>query len=154
MERTKLKKCGKCKKEKDVSFFYKDKGRKGGYSYCCKECHGKYDKQKYKKNKSHYCEMSKQRQINHPERNKRYRLKHAYNFTPEQYDVMFNIQQGCCIICGANQNEFKKALNIDHNHKTGEVRGLLCTHCNRMLGGARDNIIVLKNGISYLEKYK
>lgn len=54
-----------------------------------------------------------------------------------------------CAIC---HKEFKKTPHIDHDHKTGQVRGLLCSSCNFMLGFAKDKIKTLKSGILYLRK--
>ena len=50
------------------------------------------------------------------------------------FDRFFEIQQGCCAICGKHQSEFKRVLDVDHDHKTGIVRGLLCEICNKHLG--------------------
>jgi len=79
------------------------------------------------------------------------RLKYTFGITIQQYNEMFEKQNGCCAICGKHQNEFKKALYIDHNHTTNEIRGLLCYSCNSMLGFAKDNIEILTNAIAYLE---
>lgn len=57
-----------------------------------------------------------------------------YNLTFEDYDQIFTEQNGCCAICGKHQSEFKTRLAVDHSHKTGQVRGLLCTNCNTKLG--------------------
>ena len=55
--------------------------------------------------------------------------------------------------CGKNQDEFKRKFSVDHNHSTGEVRGLLCNSCNKAIGHAFDDISILQNSISYLNKY-
>lgn len=47
----------------------------------------------------------------------------------------FKKQKGKCAICGKHQNEFKKRLNLDHNHKTLQLRGLLCYYCNKFRVG-------------------
>lgn len=80
----------------------------------------------------------------------RLRIKHSkelveakcnlYNITSADYNKMFDEQQGCCVICGRHQSELKKSLAIDHNHKTGKVRGLLCTGCNWSLGHLENNL--------------
>lgn len=62
-------------------------------------------------------------------------LKNTYDITPEQYNQMFDEQNGCCAICNRSYTLFKKRLCVDHNHKTGEIRGLLCDRCNRELIG-------------------
>jgi hypothetical protein len=64
-------------------------------------------------------------------------LRRRYGMTPEDYDVMFKEQGGLCAICGNPPGNTK--LHVDHNHKTGEVRGLLCFHCNKRTGFLDDN---------------
>ena len=63
---------------------------------------------------------------------------------------MFDEQHGCCKICGKHQTEIKRALYVEHNHKTGNVRGLVCYKCNTIIGLAHDDITVLQNAIDYL----
>ncbi|WP_408995768.1 endonuclease domain-containing protein [Streptomyces europaeiscabiei] len=60
-------------------------------------------------------------------------------------------QQGnCCAICGKQPQR----LNVDHDHKTGAVRELLCTNCNSLLGQCDDEISILQNAIAYIERHK
>ena len=59
--------------------------------------------------------------------------KKLYGISLEDYDQMYEAQEGVCGICG-NINSSGKRLCVDHNHDTGEVRGLLCTKCNYNLG--------------------
>lgn len=61
-------------------------------------------------------------------------LKFLYNLSIADYEKMFKTQGGSCGICGKHQSEFKVRLAVDHNHKTGEIRGLLCNTCNSKLG--------------------
>ena len=74
-----------------------------------------------------------------------------FGITPDQYENMMARQGGVCAICGM-ENEAKNQfyLHIDHCHKTGKVRGLLCGKCNAMLGMARDSVQNLKSAIQYL----
>lgn len=60
-------------------------------------------------------------------------LMRKYGLTIEQWQEMFSKQNGCCKICGKHQSQFKSTLCVDHNHITGEVRGLLCPSCNHLL---------------------
>lgn len=59
-------------------------------------------------------------------------------------------QQGCCAICRKPESAFKRRLNVDHNHKTGLVRGLLCYRCNKFVVGRLDYPTALKL-VKYLE---
>ena len=65
---------------------------------------------------------------------RRYKHKHGYDCSAEQYNKMFQEQEGCCAICGAHQSESKRQLAVDHNHETGKVRALLWMTCNTQLG--------------------
>lgn len=59
----------------------------------------------------------------------------TYDLTLEEYDNIYKEQKGCCAICGVAESRVSKnRLNIDHDHKTGKVRGLLCNVCNIGLG--------------------
>lgn len=111
-------------------------------------------KYNYKKTNEKAREYNKKYKKTHPEKFKlgikRNHLK-QFGITVEDYNKMFDKQNGCCAICGKHQSEFKIAFAVDHNHKTGKVRGLLCSRCNTMLGFASDNINILKAAINYLE---
>jgi hypothetical protein len=75
------------------------------------------------------------------------------NFTLKDYNNMLTQQVSGCTICGKTIKEIGKALAIDHDHKTGKVRALLCSSCNLILGNANDNPDILKKAIEYLEKH-
>ncbi len=77
------------------------------------------------------------------------RLKHQYGITLQQRDALLDAQDGLCAIC-KSPNDSKLDWHTDHCHATGKVRGVLCHHCNLMLGHARDNSDVLANAIKYL----
>ena len=77
-----------------------------------------------------------------------------FGISLEDYDIIFKEQNGCCKICGKHQSKFKKALALDHDHRTGLIRGLLCSSCNRALGMFFDNIDFLNSAINYLNKNK
>lgn len=81
--------------------------------------------------------------------------KRLYGITQKQYDELFASQNGKCAICGNEtfgilRNGKPKGLCIDHDHKTGKVRGLLCTRCNSILGYANDDSELLMRLIDYL----
>lgn len=72
-----------------------------------------------------------------------------YNITEAQYLQIFEAQGGGCAIC--KNKPTSQRLAVDHDHETGMVRGLLCTWCNhKTLGGARDNIDILRAAMDYL----
>lgn len=139
----------------------------------------KYDKKwhrdYYVKNREKMIAYAKQRHIEHPiistperiAKTKEWvknnplkvrdkRLKRHYGISLEQYEAMIKLQNGVCCIClkpemSLSKNGKIKSLAVDHNHKTGIIRGLLCHRCNIALGGFMDDIDSLKRAIYYLE---
>lgn len=79
---------------------------------------------------------------------RRYRVKHHYGLSEEELHELYAKQDGRCAICKRPEGE--KALCVDHDHDTGEVRGLLCNSCNAMLGYAGDNTEILRRAIYYV----
>lgn len=78
-----------------------------------------------------------------------------YGITDEQYQQKLQEQEGVCAICGADKpGRNHENMHVDHNHSTGEVRGLLCDLCNRGLGYFKDNNQLLRKAAAYLENYK
>jgi 5-methylcytosine-specific restriction endonuclease McrA len=81
---------------------------------------------------------------------RRNHLKRNFGITPQDYERMLADQGGVCAICKTQPK--KRLLDVDHDHETDRIRGLLCIHCNTALGRVRDSIIVLRSMIDYLEK--
>ena len=67
-------------------------------------------------------------------KNRQYNLKQKYGLTLDDYNNLFEKQEGRCAICGKHQVEIARHLDIDHDHNTGSIRGLLCPKCNAGLG--------------------
>lgn len=82
------------------------------------------------------------------ERNRLKRVQERYGLTPEQMSELEVTHEGICAICG--QEPTPVGLVVDHCHKTGKVRGLLCLPCNWMLGNAKDDPDRLNAGAAYL----
>ena len=143
-------KCSKCGIVKDVSEFSKRPSRKRGYQYACKECMRGYResrKEEVKEYNSKYYGSNKDR-LNS------YMKFWKYGITPQQFNLLFESQGGCCAICGRHQSEFKQSLCIDHCHITGTIRGLLCTDCNRGIGGLQDKPNVCLKAHKYLSAFE
>ena len=77
----------------------------------------------------------------------------SYGITPEQVEEMRLAQGGRCAICGTDKPGGRGDFHIDHNHKTGMVRALLCNRCNIRLGTI-ENTDFLQKALSYLEAHK
>ena len=79
-------------------------------------------------------------------------IKRTYNIDLNKYNSLLSEQQGVCAIC-KKECVSGRRLAIDHNHDTGEVRGLLCCKCNRGLGNLNDDLELLRQAVLYLERY-
>jgi hypothetical protein len=80
--------------------------------------------------------------------------RRRYGLTPEQYEARLAAQGGGCAICGTTEpgGRGRGTFYVDHNHATGQVRGLLCSPCNLMLGHASDNPARLLRAVAYLRR--
>ena len=92
---------------------------------------------------------SKQYNAIHKKEMKEYNRFHRYGITIQQELDMLKAQGNKCAICGAPLTNLTEAC-IDHNHKTGEVRGILCRFCNIVLGHYNDNPGILIKAAAYL----
>jgi hypothetical protein len=83
-------------------------------------------------------------------------IGHKYGITPAQYNALLLAQDGQCIICGESDPHGGRTFGfcVDHDHATGEIRGLLCNSCNSGLGMFRDNPRYLQRAIHYLQSYR
>lgn len=92
---------------------------------------------------------------NKPGNAKRARLR-RYGISLDEYNTLLAFQNGKCAICGSTKSaaRFGKTndLDVDHCHKTGKVRGLLCSTCNNGLGCFKDDPELLHKAIAYLAK--
>jgi hypothetical protein len=86
------------------------------------------------------------------ERNRRSALKRAYGITPEEWDAMFEAQGKACAACKRPEHR-GKGWHTDHCHATGKVRGILCNHCNLLLGYAADDPMILLQNVEYLKQH-
>lgn len=76
-----------------------------------------------------------------------------YKLSPDQFNSMWESQKGKCGICQvemAPRGRDPHAVSVDHNHQTGEIRGLLCQACNRGIGNLKDCPAVLEAAANYL----
>jgi hypothetical protein len=78
-------------------------------------------------------------------------IYNRYKLTRGEWKALFDKQQSCCAICGAPQAELNHPLEIDQDHATGKIRGLLCRKCNSGIALLGDDIERLRRAIEYLE---
>jgi hypothetical protein len=82
-------------------------------------------------------------------------LKKRFGITPEDYDQLLAAQNNCCAICKSPTSKSRiSRFHLDHNHVTGKLRGLLCSHCNVALGMAEENPMLLRAMAEYIEKFR
>jgi hypothetical protein len=83
-------------------------------------------------------------------------LRDSFGLSLDDYNKMLEAQKNVCAICCCSETHMRngriKALSVDHNHKTGAIRGLLCSDCNMGIGKLKDDPNVLRSAIRYLEK--
>jgi hypothetical protein len=82
-----------------------------------------------------------------------YQLAKKFKIGLSDYAAMLEGQGGCCKICGSDQpaSNGKAEFCVDHDHRSGRVRGLLCNKCNIGLGAFKDSVDTLRRAIAYLE---
>jgi len=82
-------------------------------------------------------------------------LRASFGISLEEYNEMLRSQDGKCAICNQPETQFRqgklRALAVDHNHKSGAIRGLLCSDCNTGIGKLKDDPMVLRSAAKYLE---
>ena len=86
-------------------------------------------------------------------------LDKTYNLSGKEYLNKMIEQENKCAICNQYEKRYTKTgdvkpLSVDHNHTTGEIRGLLCNDCNALLGFAHEDTEILLNALTYLQSYK
>lgn len=142
--------CSKCDRTLSVSHFYKSIENKEGLKTHCKTCQKAYVIAWQKKNKDSF--GSYQRKWKHQNKEKcdaaaKYsKVRIKYGLSKEEYDKL--MEQTHCTICNADLTERKSGL--DHCHRTGRIRGVLCKQCNTGLGMFHDNPETLKKAAEYL----
>lgn len=154
--------CSKCKTFKSYNRYNKDCTKPDGYKPSCKSCR-KIETQNYIKNnkdkiKEYYNKNNTEEfRINKRKYDSKRKmqcknnyLKRTYGINLTEYNNILNKQNNKCALCN---RKFKEKIYVDHCHKTGKVRELLCIHCNTSLGHFNDDIILLNKAIKYLEKH-
>lgn len=122
--------CRCCKKSLPLDAFYVQPACKSGRWKTCRKCISEVRKRRYRTDPKYYNRYTK------------------YDLLPEQYDAMVAAQGGRCAIC----RKIPSRMHVDHDHTTGEVRGLLCGPCNQGIGLLRDSPKLLRAAIRYLKK--
>jgi hypothetical protein len=126
-----MKRCPDCGLTKPLEDFPRNKNSKDGRHTYCKPCHNARGKETYERLYGG---------------TRHYHLKRRYGIGADEFDELVRQQGGVCAICGRENPE-----HVDHDHETGEVRGILCFNCNGGLGQFRDSIDALLSAAAYLD---
>jgi hypothetical protein len=137
---THTKACTKCGEDKELTEFSPHSTCKYGVQSICKECKAEIERKR---------KLDPESRMALRDRN----LKRRYGISLDEYDAMFDEQNGKCAICNTEEPGGKyKHFAVDHCHETGKVRGLLCGNCNTGIGLLGDNINNFSAAILYLER--
>ncbi|MEU5725308.1 endonuclease VII domain-containing protein [Micromonospora sp. NPDC047738] len=122
--------CADCGTVRPVADFPRNRSDSTGYATYCKPCHNTRTSE------------TKQRLYGG---NREYHLRRRYGVGQKEFDELLAEQGGVCAVCAAPDPE-----HVDHDHRTGWVRGILCFNCNGGLGQFRDSPVRLARAITYL----
>jgi hypothetical protein len=159
-----MKRCKHCREEKPLDDFYTDRKARDGRRPECKSCNLARRKARYEANPRPYIERVLKWQRENPERvranmdrfrasgkkkvaDRKSHLKRKYGLTLEAFDALLASQGGGCAICGKADVD-----NVDHDHVTGRVRGILCFNCNVAIGHVAEDEDRLGAAMAYLAR--
>jgi hypothetical protein len=159
-----VKTCRDCRISKPLDEFYSSKGGRDGRRPECKACNLATRQAKYRENPGPYIERTRKWQRENPDRvranmerfkaagkrtvsNRKSHLKRKYGLTLQEFDALLASQGGGCAICGRPD-----ADNVDHDHTTGRVRGILCFNCNVAIGQLEDDEDRLAAAMTYVTR--
>jgi hypothetical protein len=145
--------CSKCKLLKPASDYWTRLRRgKRGLRTACKQCdkevHNQYvDLNRDKINEQNYrCQQSPQGRETYYQRN--------FGISLDFYNQQLSKQENRCAGCDTHISQLKQRLAVDHNHITGQIRGLLCGNCNRSLGLIKESRETLQRLADYLDRWE
>jgi len=132
---------------------YNKSSRRDGLQTYCRSCHNKMQREKYNSDPSEKLKRQlrerKRKSIN-PLAKKDSELRRLYGITINEYLTMLSKQGEFCKNC-KQECKTKLSLSVDHDHKSGKIRGLLCNRCNRAIGMFEDNKELLRLAANYLD---
>ena len=125
--------CARCEQIKALEAFGRNRATRDGLTTYCRGCHNK---------------VGREAKIRLYGGTREYHLRSRYGITGADFDAMVDAQGGKCAVCD------HKPEHVDHDHKSGRVRGVLCFNCNQALGNVRDDVRVLDGLIRYLGNHR
>jgi hypothetical protein len=122
--------CPACKEWKAPEVFPRNRSTKSGRATYCRPCHNR---------------IMRENRLKHHGSTRNFHLKRRYAVDTVQVEWMILQQGGACAICGEPDPK-----HVDHDHRSGKVRGILCFDCNKGLGKAQEGRDVLRRAMDYL----
>lgn len=141
------KQCPACVNELPLDRFDNYRAAKDGKQPWCRACQAEYRKRRVAKTDSYYSDAEQAARTARPRGPQRRNIRYKYGLSADNFDSLVIEHGGRCGICSAQLVK----LNVDHDHATGRIRGLLCSLCNRALGFFRDSPDRLRSAANYLE---
>jgi hypothetical protein len=127
-----FRRCPDCDTVKPLEDFPLNKSKPSGYERYCLPCHNV---------------RCRENKIKNHGSTRQYHLKRRYKITQVDFDMLLALQGAKCAICSASDPE-----HVDHDHVSGEVRGILCFNCNGGLGQFKDDVTTMQRAITYLKE--
>lgn len=147
-----MKTCTRCGIEKSSSEFPKHRRAKDGLNPQCKACHCERSAEWRRNNPEKAKETLAAYRSRNPMNHRKSHLRRSYGIEEEDFQVLFEMQDGKCKICGRTEADSRKSfLCVDHVEGTTLIRGLLCSPCNSAIGLLQHDPVLLKNAVAYLE---
>lgn len=160
--------CSKCGEIKPLNDFHRATGMKDGHRNECRSCWKEICKVRYRRDPKKAIESVQRWRVENPdkyqawlnrnreenrerrrEQNRRGHLRRQYGLTQDAFAALVAAQRGKCAICGVKED---LNLHVDHDHRTKEVRGLLCGKCNKAIGLLNDDPKLVLAAKRYLER--
>lgn len=145
--------CTGCSETKTIDNFRPDSRSRGGYMTRCRACINKARRANRAANLERHREVNRNHYAKWKEKYRAKNLMALYGITVAEYEALLEKQNGLCAICHKPPTGKHNGarLNVDHDHETGRIRGLLCYHCNNGLGRFSDDPVVLRRAADYVE---
>jgi hypothetical protein len=127
-------KCAKCREIKSTSEFPRNRSNRSGFHSYCKPCHRRQFRESLARR--------------HGGSTRHYHLMQKYGIGADEVDELIQRQGGLCAVCGE-----REAKQVDHDHKTGAVRGIVCLLCNAAMGAFHDDPDLIRRAIDYVKEH-
>lgn len=140
--------CPDCGKEYSLPYVLRHERRR----WRCDKCREKHAEEWKINNRDKLLEHRRKWAKNNPEKirenSRKQSLRRKYGLTVEEYESILRGQGGVCLICKTVEKRFV----VDHDHKTGRVRGILCHNCNLVIGHAKESVAILNRAAKYISE--